>query len=480
MTPRTNPHIDVGDLYLKQTKGTLQQQLFHAIRDKIVRGLWPLQGKLPSTRKLSIELRLSRNTVTAAYEQLTHEGYIESKKSSGFYVCIELPERYLPDASINSAPNKRDSTEDHNRSFAPGVPDLVLFPLKKWQRYLQNHASRPAILGNGDIQGSLELRIALANYLSSSRSVVCEPSRVIITSGAQQALSIAAMATLNQNDTLLLEYPGYVQMDKVAKLLKIRKSHIDVQPFLGLDIGKILNSHAKALYVTPSNQYPMGTTINSEQRLKLIEWASQNESWIIEDDYDSEFQFSHRPYTSMQGLAAQLGLDRHVIYIGSLSKVMFNGLRMGYMVVPQKLVERCNTIKDALGGDSPAHAQHALADFIAEGELLRHIRKMRRLYKEKHQTMVKAIEHHFGREAEIISQPGGLHVTLRWYGGVDEETLRHRALAKNLIVRSLKYYQPDGKQGRKWNGLVLGFGNTPLAELETKIAVLAHCFNHGN
>jgi len=473
----TIPHIDIGDLHLSESELTLQQRLFNAIRDKITHGLWPLAGKLPSTRKLSDELKLSRNTVTAAYEQLVYEGYIESRKGSGFYVSIELPEHYLPDMRCHSKEINHAEQEDINRSFAPGVPDLAQFPLKKWQRYLQIHASRPSILGNGDVQGTLELRSALVNYLASSRSVVCNTHRVIITSGAQQALTIATMAILNNNETLLLEYPGYTQMDKVTNLLNINKVHIDVEPLKGLNLEQLEKTQAKAIYVTPSNQYPMGTTINTEQRLRMINWASKNKSWIIEDDYDSEFQFAHRPYTSMQGLAGQLGLDQNIIYIGSFSKVMFNGLRMGYMVVPESLVERCNTIKDALSGDSPSHVQHALADFITDGELLRHIRKMRRLYKAKHQAMVDAIEQHFSQQVEVISQPGGLHVTLRWDGGIDEETLRQRAQQQDLIVRSLAYYQPDGRKTRVWNGLVLGFGNTPLSAINTNIMTLAQCFN---
>lgn len=470
-------HIDIGDLRLAENDQTLQQKLFNAIRDKITQGLWPLAGKLPSTRKLSEELKLSRNTVTAAYEQLVYEGYVESRKGSGFYVSIELPDHYLPEINSTLAEVDHIDQQDINRSFAPGVPDLTQFPVKKWQRYIQNHASRSAILGNGHVQGALELRQALANYLASSRSVVCNANRIIITSGAQQALTIATMAILKRNETLVLEYPGYVQMDKVSNLLNINKAHIDVEPLKGLNIKQLEATNAKAMYVTPSNQYPMGTTVNTEQRLKLIEWASLNKSWIIEDDYDSEFQFAHRPYTSMQGLAGQLGLDQNIIYIGSFSKVMFNGLRMGYMVVPESLVEQCNTIKDALSGDSPSHVQHALADFIADGELLRHIRKMRRLYKAKHQAMVEAIERHLPMHVEIISQPGGLHVTLRWVGGINEELLRQHALKQNLIVRTLAYYQPDGIKGRTWNGVVLGFGNTPLTDIEQNIVRLAKCFD---
>ncbi|HAS6780497.1 TPA: aminotransferase class I/II-fold pyridoxal phosphate-dependent enzyme, partial [Vibrio parahaemolyticus] len=181
------------------------------------------------------------------------------------------------------------------------------------------------------------------------------------------------------------------------------------------------SSDADALYITPSNQYPMGTTLNTEQRGKIINWAVEQSSWIIEDDYDSEFQFAHRPYTSLQGLAAQMGRDDRVLYVGSFSKVMFNGLRLGYLVVPERLVEQCLVVKDALSGDSPTHTQEALADFITEGGLLRHIRKMRRLYKTKHEQMHVSIQQHFGDRVCVVSQAAGLHVTLKWQDGMDEQ-----------------------------------------------------------
>ncbi|ANU38757.1 PLP-dependent aminotransferase family protein [Vibrio scophthalmi] len=478
---RISPHIDIGDLCLPESNATLQARLFHAIRDKIVHGLWPLAGKLPSTRKLALELNLSRNTVIATYEQLLCEGYIESQRGSGFYVSLELPEHYLNTKNTADTPASHSKLkQDINRSFAPGIPDLTQFPLKKWQRYLQRHSSRTHILGNSDLQGVLELRSALSSYLASSRSVVCRPEQIIITSGAQQGLAIAALAILHRDEQILLEQPGYVQADKVMSLVDAQKRYVDVSPFKGVNIEQVITSEAKALYITPSNQYPMGTTINSEQRLKLIDWASQGKRWIIEDDYDSEFQFAHRPHTSLQGLAAQIGLDNCVIYIGSFSKVMFNGLRLGYMVVPDSLVEQCLVMKDALSGDSPVHTQYALADFITEGELLRHIRKMRRLYKAKHQAMLSAITLYFGHHVEVISQAAGLHITLRWQGKIDEETLRQRALNINLILRTLSYYQPHAKSGRDWHGVVLGFGNTPLEQIPVLVEQLANEFFKNN
>ncbi|WP_246201137.1 PLP-dependent aminotransferase family protein [Vibrio ziniensis] len=473
--------IDSGDLVLFVDKSPKQENLFHAIREKIVKQLWHKGGKLPSTRKLAEELNLGRNTVTAAYEQLVAEGYLESRTGSGFYVAVELPDHYLP----TSKPTKHkeqtqtvqiQKVEPNNTAFAPGVPDLQQFPIAKWNKHLQVHSTRHSLLGNKGTQGDAELRLALSDYLATSRSVHCDADRIIITSGAQQALMITLMAVMEPNDSVLMEQPGYSKMRKIIELLKYQFEPVHVNEYVGFDIERIFKSKARALYITPSNQYPMGTTLNTEQRLKLIEWANQGNHWIIEDDYDSEFQFAHRPYTSLQGLSAEIHADSRVIYVGSFSKTMFNSLRMGYLIVPQALVDRCLAIKDALTGDSPAHIQSALADFIKSGDFLRHIRKMRRLYKDKHQQMMSSIQKHFAKDVEIISQAAGLHVTLKWVEGIDEVTLSLAALNDGIVVRPLSYYEnPEFKQ-REWQGAVLGFGNISIDKIDEKIKRIADLF----
>ncbi len=468
--------IDIGDLTLSNGKGSRQDKLFDAIRDKIVQQLWHKGGKLPSTRKLAVELSLGRNTVTSAYEQLVAEGYLESRQGSGFYVAVELPEQYLPFLTAKEKTTTPAPIQDINSPFAPGVPDLAQFPTSKWQKLLQRHASRTSLLGNQNIQGNIELRMALSDYLATSRSVICEPNRIVITSGAQQALSMALMAIMQKSDAILLEQPGYTQMRKVIDLLGYQLQPVEVKQRTGLQLDTILESDARSVYITPSNQYPMGTSLNIEQRLQLIEWAHNHNRWIIEDDYDSEFQFAHRPYTSLQGLAGQMGRDEHVIYIGSFSKTMFNGLRMGYMVVPESLVPRCLMIKDALTGDSPPHAQAALTDFIIEGDLIRHIRKMRRLYKAKHQQMLTSFERYFGSSVEIISQAAGLHITIKWLSGIDEHTWVTRAQKAGIIMRALSYYELDSCAKRDWHSAVLGYGNIALDQIDSNVEKLANLF----
>ncbi|MDG3085201.1 PLP-dependent aminotransferase family protein [Vibrio hannami] len=468
--------LDSGDLSLAYTVGSKQEALFQAIRDKIVSGLWHKGGKLPSSRQLAEELSVSRNTVTLVYEQLVAEGYIESKRGSGFYITLELPEHFIGSESKKAHSRGQLNVTRINAPFAPGVPDLEQFPYAIWQRLLQRHLSRTSLLGNQDLQGDHNLRVALSNYLAGSRSVKCSPERIIITAGAQQALSIALMVTTHESGSVLMEQPGYAQMTKVMKLLGLNYVPVKVEERIGLNVEQAIRSAAKALYITPSNQYPMGTTLDTEQRLKLIDWATRTRSWIIEDDYDSEFQFAHRPYTSLQGLAGQISQDDRVIYIGSFSKVMFNGLRLGYMVVPEPLLPKCLEIKDALSGDSPTHTQAALADFISEGYLLRHIRKMRRLYKSKYEHMVESVATHFGDAVEVVSQPAGMHLTLKWVQGINEDEFVELAEKEELIVRALGYYEFGSNTDRKWNGAVLGFGNIALDQIDSKVSQLAKLF----
>ena len=473
-----NSLIDIGDLALADGANSKQDKLFHVIRDKIVRQLWPKSARLPSTRQLAQHLNVSRNTVIAAYEQLVAEGYLESKIGSGFYVAVALPQHYF-NALVekqNVATISATSALDINAAFAPGVPDLAQFPIKRWQKCLQHHGSRNVLLGSQCLQGDKDLRTALSDYLASSRSVHCDPDRIVITNGAQQALAIALMTILKPQQSVLMEQPGYAQLNKVVDFLGYQHQGLKVSPYQGIDIEQLLSSDAKAVYITPSNQYPMGTSLTTEQRLQIIDWANTHSRWVIEDDYDSEFQFAHRPYSSMQGLAGQMGIAR-ILYVGSFSKVMFNGLRLGYLVLPKALVATALAAKDALSGELPSQQQAALAEFIRDGHLLRHIHKMRRLYKLKHQTLLAAIEAHFADKIEVVSQAAGLHVTLKWQQGIDEQTWTQRAKAAGIIIRPLSYYErSEYTQKRHWHGAVLGFGNIALTKIEPSIKQLAALF----
>ncbi|WP_199195418.1 PLP-dependent aminotransferase family protein [Photobacterium sp. GB-210] len=472
--------IDTGDLTLCHHQGSRQQSLFNAIRDKITQGYWPKNSKLPSTRHLAQILDVSRNTIIATYDQLVAEGYIRSQAGSGFYVAATLPDHYLTTTSNEDSfkqPTIKQQINTTNNAFAPGVPDLAAFPRKKWQRLYLQQFDRTQFLGCNDLQGEWEFREVLTHYLKTSRSVDVTADRIISTSGAQQALIMAIMASTQPNDIVLVENPGYAQMRKVVNLCNVKIAPLSVTPFDGINLQQLSKTKAKAIYITPSNQYPLGTTLNISQRIQLLKWASQHNVIIIEDDYDSEFQYAHRPYPSLQGLAAQTNINVNIIYIGTFSKVMCNSIRLGYMVVPQALLPRYLEIKDALSGETQAQLQLAMTEFIHHGHLLRHIRKMRRLYQAKHQQMLQSIKDGFGQQWEVISQAAGLHITVRWHQNVCEKQFCEEAFQHNIIVRPLSYYELPNTI-RNWQGIVLGFGNTSIDDIPVLIENLKTCFNH--
>ncbi|MGF1708467.1 PLP-dependent aminotransferase family protein [Enterovibrio baiacu] len=498
--------IDIGDLRLDAGNTSKQSALYLAIQDKILNGQWPTNGRLPATRLLAEELRVSRNTVTAVYEQLKAEGYIESRRGAGYFIQWATPDHYLhtntqgdlqrsvPPPSLSHSPLDGEETHQRppfdahvrNRPFAPGVPDLAQFPYKKWARSLQCHFQRAHLGGQNDIQGNLALRQALSDYLSFSRSVDASPQRIIITVGAQQALYIAINAILDAGEKVMMENPGYAQMRKVLDRSKIDVSYLPVDAKTGADISLLDQFDGKAVYLTPSNQYPMGTSLNTNDRMRCIEWAAQKTDgkqarWIIEDDYDSEFQFANRPYPSLQGLATKFHGDAaNVIYVGTFSKTLLPAIRVGYMVVPASLVEKCLSVKDAIGGDSAMHIEEVLAEFIAEGDYLRHIRKMRTLYQEKQRVFVQALHEHFGDRMEVISQAAGLHVTFRWQGGFTARDAKALLEEKGVTIRTLAFYcdaeTVDEVPDWMHRTLVAGFGNSSLENIRQGVKKLAECF----
>ncbi|MGF1777491.1 PLP-dependent aminotransferase family protein [Vibrio nomapromontoriensis] len=475
--------IDTANLVLVNEGHTLQQALFEQIRERILCGSWLAGARLPSTRALASELKVSRNTVIHTYEQLLAEGYLVSKAKSGFFVAVTPPDQFLTTVSPISQTPQGTNNSPSNRLFSPGIADLAQFPVKQWNRYLQRHVGRSSLLGNQDLQGLLVLREALATYLTSSRSVECCADQIIVTSGAQQSIAIALLVTQSSNAIapFLVECPGYRQVVKVLELFNIKHDYVKVSGGSGLDVDSVVSRSATGVYLTPSNQYPMGCSLNTDQRLQLIEWAKRGKRWIIEDDYDSEFQFDSRPFRSMQGLAAQANAADQVIYIGSTSKVMFNALRIGYMVVPKHLLARCLEIKDALSGDTPSHVQAALADFITEGGLVRHIRKMRRVYEAKFQVMKASIQQYFGRNWVVISQGAGLHITVEWRSNVDEVLLSTQAEQVGIVVRPMRFYQPAqnkimlSREPRN-SAIVLGFGNASMDDIAPSVERLSKLY----
>lgn len=459
----------------KASKEPLHHQLYQALKNRILDGRLISSDRLPSSRALSQQLSASRNTINSALEQLKAEGYLKTKQGAGHFISDELPDSYM--TAVGSAvigeyssdldmplsdtgkrlAGRKNIRQYHNSSFEAGMPDLAAFPLKKWGQIYHRQSQRKALLGYDSLQGYSHLREVLASYLRSSRGLVCHAEQIIITNGAQHAANIAMNVTLNAGDEVYLENPGYIGMREAFKSHGCQISGIPVtkQGINPQDLPK--KPKGKLLCLTPTHQYPMGGILPLASRLRVLEWAAENKVWILEDDYDSEYHYDHKPIAAMQGL----GLPEQVIYIGSFSKVLYPGLRLGYMVVPDKLVGACVKVKNQMTGQTPIIEQATVAEFIAEGHFTSHLRKMRQRYHLKFRAMIDACNQHLSDLVDLQYTGAGMHIVLTLKTdackGLDDITLVAQLSGQNIYASPLSnYYIGTDKQ----HGLVLGFANT--------------------
>ena len=474
-------------------EGSLQRQLYQALRQPLLSGLWPSGALLPSSRVLASELQLSRNTVNAALAQLVAEGYLQAQPGRGYCIITQLPDQYfqaqaIPDShqfqdsqriqakriqdhlKLPPAANKQAVSPHKTGLLEPGVPDLAAFPYRIWQRLLQRHADRPALGVGHDVLGYLPLRQALSLYLQQSRQVHCNEQQILITAGAQQGLYVAALLAAARGDKVLMESPGYARLRQALQLQELNIDYVDASGPEGVAVESLAgHQDCKALFLTPGHQYPMGGIMPLAQRLALLQWARQQGCWLIEDDYDSEFQFKHRPIASLQGLAQGEG----VIFVGSFSKTMQPALRLGYLVAPAALIRRAADIVQAIHGDVPLLTQAALADFISEGHFSRHLRKMRKLYQQK-QQLAQQLAARYLPDWRLSAMHAGLHLVLLCPDAIrphfDGPRLQQQLAAHGYAPALLSKYQFQREQQA---GLVIGIANLSQSELERGLQLIA-------
>jgi GntR family transcriptional regulator/MocR family aminotransferase len=468
----------------------LHHQLYTKLRDAILSGRLAAGVRLPATRVLADELEVSRNTVLDAYDQLHAEGYLDGRTGSGSFVTAELPvpaaptrrtgPRPLTTATALLSPRGRQlvaapvtlSSSGPPRAFKPGVPALDAFPVDAWARLMAHtwkdaHRQR-ALLGYADAFGHGPLRDAIAGYLRTSRAVRCDASQVVVTSGAQQALHLVAHLLLQPGERVWFEDPGY----RGARTA-LQSAGMTIVPVtldgegLRVEEGLRRAPDARAAYVTPSHQYPLGVTMTLARRLELLAWARDRRTWIIEDDYDSEYRYAGRPLASLQGLDAA---DR-VIYIGTFSKVLCPALRVGYMVVPKPLVEAFAVARGLADRHGATVDQVALARFIDEGGFARHVRRMRALYAERQEVLVAAAARELGGLIEVTARPAGLHLVGWLPDGVDDRRASELALAHGVDAPPLASYHVGGRSTRP--GLSLGYAGVDAAAIRTGVRALA-------
>jgi GntR family transcriptional regulator / MocR family aminotransferase len=484
------PPIDVQ----ANEPGPIYRKLYHWFRDEIVSGRLRSGQKVPSTRELVAELKISRSTVLAAYQQLLAEGYLEGAHGSGTYVAKSIPDyltRYTstklrrcangtqgngPRAFSNLAKDLLSySTPPLNPQFPPGSKAfncggsaLDRFPATTWARLMARHLNRPklALLQYGLTFGFLPCREAIAEYLTVVRGVRCDASQVMIVSGSQHGLEISARALLDPGDCVWVEEPAYLGGLRPLNAVGARPIPVPVDAE-GLDVQEGIKrcSHARAVLITPSHQFPMGATMSASRRMMLLDWAARNGSWIIEDDYDSEYRFGVRPVAALQGLDT----DERVIYVGTFSKILFPSLRIGYLIIPKDLVPAFAQVRRFSDIFPATPLQAVLADFIREGHLSLHIRRMRRLYLERHDILVSEIRRQLGAGFEIVTGNAGTHLVMLVPPGIDDQIVCRQAADMGIATLSLSSLCQETPRHR---GLVLGYGAVDRQQIREGVSKL--------
>lgn len=382
-----------------------------ALRSAIVDGLLQAGMQLPSSRGLAEQLGVRRNAVVAAYEHLINDGLAEARQGAGTYVARALP------APAKPAPGSRlDLAPSSRRPFALGHTFVDDDLLRRLGGYLRRQVMSAGAteLGYGDPRGSEVLRAQIADHLAAHRGVRCDPASVVIVSGTQHALRLCTDALFQKGDAIWMEDPGYYATQTTLRAAGLRLVPMPVDEE-GADIasGLRMKETPRAAYVTPSHQFPTGVTMSMRRRVALIEWAQANQSWIIEDDYDSEYRFAGAPLTALAGIGGE-----RVIYIGTFTKTLFAGLRLAYLVLPSELVPRVTAARAAIDRFPPRFMQDAVAALMADGTLANHTRRMRTRYREARDVVVEALRETAKDVIRVGGPPQGLHLVAALPKGV--------------------------------------------------------------
>ncbi|GCE28844.1 GntR family transcriptional regulator [Dictyobacter alpinus] len=472
----------------------LYRQLYERLRAQILAGQLEMGVRLPSTRVLASELGVSRNTTALAYELLLLEGYIESRVGDGTRVArlqssllrqagksVKKPSRQpgvksplaqrgqaLLDAERTGDIYSEQATSGTN-PFRVGQPDVTHFPYELWARLVAKQARQalPDVASYQHAQGYLPLRAAIATHIGITRGVQCTPEQLILTSGSQGALDLVARTLLDPGQSAWVEDPGYMGARGALLAAEARLIPVPVdEQGLNVEAGRQLSSSARLVIVTPSHQFPSAVTMSLGRRLELLEWSRAAQSWIIEDDYDSEYRFSGRPLQALQGLDN----SERVIYIGTFSKVLFPSLRLGYLVVPPALLPGLNAVRRLIDVHPPLLEQLALTDFIVEGHFARYLRKMRAMYLERRNTLITALTQELGGLLEITTPEAGMHLVAWLPQDMSGEYIIKQTTQQGLPILSLSTYSLRPLQR---DALVLGFATSTPKELQTGVQKLA-------
>ena len=477
----------------------LHRQVYAGLRDAIVAGRLRTGARLPSTRDLAATLRVARNTVITAFDQLRAEGYATGRRGGGTRVSSVIPDdllrarpaapppRAAPKPPAPPPPPKLSRrgaalaaagrgflpSAEAPQAFSLGVPALDEFPYRLWARLVARRWRHPPALGYGDPAGFAPLRRAVAGYVASARGVRCSAEQVVIVSGAQHGLDLAARLLVDPGDSAWVEDPGYpgartAFLGAGARLVPVPVDGEGIQ----VSAGRRRAPRARLVHVTPSHQFPLGGAMSPRRRLELLAWAREAGAWIVEDDYDSEFRYAGRPLPSLQGL------DEHarVLYLGTFGKTLYPGLRMGYLVVPGSLVDAFAAARSAGDRHPPLFDQAVVADFLDEGHFLRHLRRMRRLYAERQQALVEAARRALAGLLEVPAEAAGMHLVGRLSAGASGAEAVACAARHGVVVVAASRYASRPPEREH---LLLGYTAIPIPAIHRGVERLAAALAEG-
>lgn len=453
MTEANNPKLLSLD---RASEQPYYQQIYHRVRTLIAEGVLKPQDRLPSARQLAKDLGLARGTIESAYSLLVAEGYIQSRGQAGTRISAGLPAQPAAQQKPLAAHNHPNGM--HPEEIMPlqmGLPALDAFPRKIWARlgarYLRtmqhNDMKYPSLLGLP------ELRNAIASYLHMSRGIPCTGKQVFITSGYRGSLQLIFHTLLQHNDRVWVEDPGFPLTRELLQNAQLRQIPVPVDgEGMVVAQGTKLAADARAAIVTPAHQSPLSVTLSLPRRLALLEWAAAHQAWIIEDDYDGEYRYVSRPLPALKSLDH----EGRVLYCGTFSKVLFPGIRLGYLVIPEQQVARFEQAASGFFEGMAEMTQSIVSNFMHEGHFSRHIHRMRRLYAERREMAAAGLAKVLGQHLQIDPQPGGMHLLLRLSNPADDVAIAARMRKNGLYSHALSSWC-SGAVAEK--GLLIGFTN---------------------
>lgn len=439
------------------------EQIAAGLRGRIMSGDISADTQLPPTRSFAEQLGVSRSTVVTAYDQLVAEGYIRGRRGAGFLVekigDVSLPSS-VPAAKVVETPRQKALP------FRPGEPDMRLFPHRAWGKAVSRLCRRSpeVLLGAAPRFGLPALREAIAQHVADWRGLVVDPGQIIVTSGAADGVEMSLRVLCQRGDVAALEDPGYRPLREFVMAQELTPEFLSVE-----ESGASLPLRAKVAILTPSQQYPLGGSMSPQRRYDFLRWAAENDAWLIEDDYDSEFRFAGRPIPALAGLD-----NSRTVYIGSFSKIFSNTLRIGYAVVPPPMLDAFAAVQKRFGTRASLMPQAPLAEFMQTGEFYRHLRRVRRTYGQRRQFLIESLRTDFADVGHFTDHQAGMQVALHLNDEFQDQRIVQLAEAQNVELEALSSFC---RSGALYNGLLLGFCGFDEAEMSEALTRLRAVFN---